>query len=418
MSVHSTAAANLEGTAQTLRGLPLGLTQRARRVAAIAAAHAGDVDLQGRFPEETFAALRAEGLLGVQVPVALGGEGATISEVAEVCFILAGACGSSGMIFAMHQVKLACLVRHALESPWHRDFLSRVADRQLLLASSTTEGQRGGDVRASEAPILEQDGRIVLKRDASVISYGLEADAIVTTARRHPDAAPSDQVLVVFEKGDCVLERTQGWDTLGMRGTRSLGFILTAEGLREQVVPVSYDVIHADTMSPTAHLLWSATWAGVAHVAVERARLHTRKAVRKTGGAAPFGLQHYLSALSALKRLRALLCEALERFERVEADSAMLRALDYQTSVALLKVEVSDLAVDAVMSALRATGLAGYRNDGDASIGRQLRDILSAPLMISNDRILANVGLGALLSESPGAPLVTAAPKRGARIVL
>ena len=44
------------------------------------------------------------------------------------------------------------------------------------------------------------------------------------------------------------------------------------------------------------------------------------------------------------------------------------------------------------MSAMRACGLSGYRNDSEFSVGRHLRDILSSPVMISNDRILANVG--------------------------
>ena len=45
------------------------------------------------------------------------------------------------------------------------------------------------------------------------------------------------------------------------------------------------------------------------------------------------------------------------------------------------------------MSALRACGLSGYRNDSEFSIGRHLRDVLSSPIMINNDRILANVAM-------------------------
>ena len=40
-----------------------------------------------------------------------------------------------------------------------------------------------------------------------------------------------------------------------------------------------------------------------------------------------------------------------------------------------------------------------YRNDSDVSIGRHLRDLLSSPIMINNDRILANVAASALLGE-------------------
>ena len=43
----------------------------------------------------------------------------------------------------------------------------------------------------------------------------------------------------------------------------------------------------------------------------------------------------------------------------------------------------------------------GYRNDGEFSVGRHLRDVLSSPIMISNDRIIANVGTASLLSGAP-----------------
>ena len=50
------------------------------------------------------------------------------------------------------------------------------------------------------------------------------------------------------------------------------------------------------------------------------------------------------------------------------------------------------------MHALRACGLSGYRNDSEYSIGRHLRDVLSAPVMINNDRILANLAMPVLMS--------------------
>jgi acyl-CoA dehydrogenase len=67
----------------------------------------------------------------------------------------------------------------------------------------------------------------------------------------------------------------------------------------------------------------------------------------------------------------------------------------------LHKVNASELAVATVMSAMQACGIAGYRNDGEFSIGRHLRDILSSPVMISNDRILANVATASLLTGAP-----------------
>ena len=163
-------------------------------------------------------------------------------------------------------------------SPWHQLLLRRLCGEQMLLASSTTEGERGGDIRNSAAPIERQGTRITLERQATVISYGEAADGIVTTARRSADAASADQVLVVFLKQDYTLERLTGWDALGMRGTCSSGFKLVASGGSEQILPVSYEEIHARTMMPYAHLLWSSAWAGIAAAAVDRARAFVRKA--------------------------------------------------------------------------------------------------------------------------------------------
>ena len=67
----------------------------------------------------------------------------------------------------------------------------------------------------------------------------------------------------------------------------------------------------------------------------------------------------------------------------------------------LLKVNASEIALATVMSALQACGLAGYRNDGEFSISRPLRDILSASIMINNDRILANAAGAPLLFDIP-----------------
>jgi acyl-CoA dehydrogenase len=377
------------------------LKSRAAQVAEIAKEHAADVDAAARFPSEAIAAAKAAGLVGAMVPVELGGEGASISDMVEVCYVLGQACSSTGLIFAMHQVKAACLVRHAGEDAWVEDFLRRTAREQLLLASSTTEGQGGGDVRSSSAAIEREGDIIRLERAATVMSYGEYADAVVTTARRDAEAANSDQVLVVFPKETYSLTRTLEWETLGMRGTRSAGFAMKAQGQAGMVLSEPYASIHAHTMTPYAHLLWSAVWAGIASAAVETARRFVRKVARNSEGQMPPAAAHYMKALSAQNHLRGLIAEALQRYEAIGEDPEALSALDFQTAITLLKVETSELALQAVMAAMRTCGLSGYRNDGDASIGRYLRDILSAPIMINNDRILSNISTTALLSETP-----------------
>jgi acyl-CoA dehydrogenase len=382
-------------------GAAADLEGRTKIVSAVAAETAAAVDREARFPHEAIAAARSQRLLGIMVPHDLGGEDASLSETVDVCYVLGRACASTAMIYAMHQTKVSLVVRHGRESAWHQHLLRRLCNEQLLLASSTTEGQGGGDVRKSAAAVETQNGRIALVRDATVISYGEHADGIVTTARRAPDAAPSDQVLLVFLKEDYTLDRLVGWDTLGMRGTCSSGFKLRAAGAGDQILPGPYEKMHVRTMLPVAHLTWSGVWAGVAAGAVERARLFVRNATRSSGGQLPPAATHLTRANASLRMLRALVASAVQRFEAAALDDETLESAEFQMSMNLLKVNASELAVATVMSALQASGLTGYRNDGEFSIGRYVRDILSSPIMINNDRILANVATGCMLSAVP-----------------
>jgi len=54
-----------------------------------------------------------------------------------------------------------------------------------------------------------------------------------------------------------------------------------------------------------------------------------------------------------------------------------------------LKIAASEAAPQIVHGALQITGILGYKNDSKFSLGRHYRDVLSAALMVSNDRIAA-----------------------------
>jgi acyl-CoA dehydrogenase len=363
---------------------PVDLKTRTAPVAAIAANNAAVVDRDARFPEEAITACRAHGLLGIMVPRNLGGEGASLSHVVDVCYDLGRACASTAMIYAMHQIMVACLLRHRRSSVWHELLLRRLSAEQLLLASSTTEGRGGGNIRSSEAPIERNGSRINLERRATVISYGANADGIVTTARRSADAPASDQILVAFLKDDYSLEPLVEWDTLGMRGTCSAGFTLRASGESDQILPDLYQKIHVQTMVPVAHLTWASVWAG-----------------GQANGQLPPGAAHFTKANALLRTLRGLVASSLRRYEQVSDNEHALATFDFQTMINLTKVEASELAVSTVMSALRACGLSGYRNDSEFAVGRFLRDVLSSPIMINNDRILTNIAGASLMSAIP-----------------
>lgn len=367
------------------------LLGRAKQIASgVAAGHADQVDREARFPSEAIAALKEEGLLGVMVPTELGGAGVALTEVAAICHALGQGCSATAMVYAMHQIQVSCIVRHGLSSEWHRGFMRRLAGEQLLLASATSEAGIGGDVRSSSCAVARDEDRFSLEKNATVISYGAHSDAILATARRTPESPPSDQVLVVVPKEESRLEPTSGWDTLGMRGTCSNGYILRASGSTDQILPIPYADISAQTMLPVSHLTWSSLWLGIATDAVARAQAFVRAEARKKPGQTPPGALRLAEAVSMLQLMKSNVVAALKRYAEATEHPDRVSSISLAVEMNNLKTGTSQMVVQVVNHALLICGINGYKNDTKFSVGRHLRDVLSAALMVSNDRIFGN----------------------------
>ena len=366
------------------------LADRARGVAKIAAKFADTVDHEGRFPHETVAAMKEARLFGAQVPVEFGGESASISDIAEACCILGQECASSAMIFAMHHIKLSSLVSHGAGDVWHEAFMRRVAAEQLLLGSATTEAGIGGNLRNSICAIEVEGDMCRLTKEASVISYGEFADAILITSRAHKDAAPSDQVMTVFLKGQYTLDKTHVWDTMGMRGTCSDGFLFKAQAPKVQILPKPFAEIAAESMLAVCHLLWSGVWYGIAVNAIARAQNFVRAAARANPGSTPPGALRLAEASAELHLIKCNVIAGIERFEEAKLDPAKLMSMGFAVAMNNVKVATSQKILTIINHAMMVCGIAGYKNGTPYSVGRHLRDAHSAQLMISNDRILGN----------------------------
>ena len=366
------------------------LVERAERVSAIAAAHADDVDVKGRFPREAVDAMIVERLLSIQIPAALGGEGSSLSEIAEVCSLIGQSCSAAAMVFAMHHIKLSSLVTHGQESLWHADFMRRIAEGQLLLGSATTEGGIGGNLRNSICAIEVEGDTCRLTKDATVISYGAQADAILITSRAHADAASTDQVMTVFTRDQYTLEQTHVWDTLGMRGTCSDGWLFKGEAPKEQIFPKPFAEIAAQSMLATSHLLWSAVWYGIAVNAVSRAQAFVRAAARKSPGVTPPGALRLAEASNLLQLVKSNTIAGLKEYEAAKADPDRLSSVGFAVAMNNVKVASSETILAIINQAMLICGIMGYKNGTPFSLGRHQRDAHSAQLMISNDRILGN----------------------------
>ncbi len=355
------------------------------------APHSDSVDREARFPLEAFAALRAEKLLSAYIPLEFGGMGLDIGQVAKICEVLGQYCASTAMIFAMHQIQVACIVHHALGAPFFRDYAREIASKQHLVASATTELGIGGDTRSSNCAVKVVDKYFMLEKQAPVISYGAYAEAILVTCRRNEEAPKNDQVLVLVRQDDCTLKQLSVWDTLGFRGTCSPGFELKSIGKSEQIFPVPYGEIHSQTQHPVAHLVWASLWTGLAHDALGRARSAVRAEARKNPGVTPISATRLAEADLVLNSLKSLVQATLSEYETLLArdDAEAFSHFGFVVRVNNLKLSASQMLIDVVMKAMIICGIQGYRNDSKLTLGRHLRDATGAALMVNNDRILS-----------------------------
>ena len=346
------------------------------------------VDRDARFPKESFEALKKARLLSAYVPTALGGYGATVEELAQMCEILGQECASTAMIFAMHHIQVACVVHHGKGSKFFESYAKELAAEQRLIASVTSEAGVGGSVRTSISPIERSGDQCMLRKDGTVVSYGEAADDLLITVRRAPDAAASDQALVLARKSQCEMELTGSWDAFGMRGTCSPGYIVKERFPEEQIVPAPFSDISSHTMLPFAHTLWSSLWLGIANDAVSRARAYVRGVARQMPGQTPPSALRLSEVSSVLQTMRALVHDAARRLERgISSDREDLASVGFAIAMNDLKLSASTLVVEIVTRALRIIGTAAYRNDHKLSLTRHLRDAHSAALMIGNDRV-------------------------------
>jgi acyl-CoA dehydrogenase len=375
---------------QTKRAADKRFSESVESIAAeVAAPAADDVDRQARFPRETVDALKEARALSALVPAGLGGGGVSIEDIASACQTLGRRCAASAMVFAMHQIQVACIVRHLSDSPWFEQYLSQLVEEQRLIASATSEVGTGGDTGRSVAAVIgDASDSCSFEKQAPTVSYGEYADDLLTTLRRTTDADGGDQVAVLTHNHQVELEQMGTWDPFGMRGTCSPGFVIRATFSPEQILPQPFASISAETMVPVSHILWSHIWLGIAEDAFDRARAFVRAAARKSSEPTPAALR--LSRLmTELSYLRAEVASALSDFLEADATPGRQRLSTLNSALRFnnLKIAASEQAPRVCQSAMSVCGIVGFKNDTPYSIGRHLRDAMSAPLMVANERI-------------------------------
>jgi len=349
-----------------------------------------DVDEKARFPHESLNAIKDLKLMSAYVPVEYGGMALDIAQISKLCEVMARYCASTAMIYSMHQIQVACIVHHSLDTPYYQDYVRSLAKEQRLIASATTEIGTGGDLLSSFCAVEAIDGKFNISKKAPVISYGEAADDLILTARKDAQAPKSDQVHILLNKEQYKLTPISGWDTLGFRGTCSSGFDIEASGVVDQICPIPFPEVLSQSMHPFAHITWAALWSGICIDAVNNARIYVKKAVKNNPNMPPIPSIRLAEVDKKLYGMKSNIQSAIADYQKLldAGDSNAFSNFGFTIKINNLKIQSSELLIEIVGKAMMICGIGSYRNDSPGSLCRHIRDAYGASLMVNNDRII------------------------------
>ncbi|MGI5239082.1 acyl-CoA dehydrogenase family protein [Dactylosporangium sp. CA-139066] len=367
------------------------------------AEHAAAVDAAAQFPEAGVSALRKSGLMGLLVPQQYGGLGGDLTDLVAVARTLASGCLSTAMIWAMHCQQVDALVRHSSD-PLRGELLPRIAAGQVYLASVTTEPAKGGHLLSAVAALRAADDLLELRRDAPIVTGGQHADGFLVTMRASEDAAAQRVSLVYVDREQVSFETTGTWEPLGMRGTHSVGMRLTAAIPRHQVVGEAgqFRAVAVDSMIPVGHLGWASCWLGGAHAALRAVvrLVGSRERPRSTDPSSELVLERLARVRMDLELVGAYLDRVVAEITAHRGAGTSTDTPATQIHLNVVKVAAAELTFRAVSRLMQLVGVStGYLRTSPIPLERLFRDLRSASLNYSDDRLLTAIGSLSLIDR-------------------
>ncbi|MYW46421.1 acyl-CoA dehydrogenase family protein [Streptomyces sp. SID161] len=364
-----------------------GIAERVASVARVAEEHLERTDRDAVFPEHALAEMRRTGLLGLLVPAEYGGCGGTLTDLVDASMTLGRTDMSVAMIFAMHCQQSEAVIRYAA-SPLREELLTRLAAGELYLASVTTEPGKGGHLFRSYAPLREADDTLEIDRAAPIVTGGTVADGFLITMRSPHATADHHVSLVYAHRHQLRVEGDGVWCPMGMRASHSVPLTLKGTVPGHQVIGEhgAFHRIAQSVFGPLAHLGWSAAWLGTAAGALSRVlRLLRDPAGRKSFD---LGSQLLMTRISRARQRLDTVHALLRRTEALVAGGADLAGANSQLLLNGLKITAAEECHRAVEDLIDAVGLRhGYLQNSPTRLEKALRDLRSAALNYSNDRL-------------------------------
>jgi acyl-CoA dehydrogenase len=169
------------------------------------APHAQQWEEEKWFPDEVFATLAGQGLLGLKYPQEYGGQGGDYLHDAVLCEELArvGSGGTAAGIGAHINIATPPIWKFGSEEQKQAYLVPAIAGK-LIGALGITEPGAGSDVAAISTRAERVDGGFLVNGEKTYITNGVRADFIVTAVKTTPEGGHGGISFLIVDRGEGV----------------------------------------------------------------------------------------------------------------------------------------------------------------------------------------------------------------------
>jgi len=320
---------------------------------------AAEVDEKGEFPHDSIKKMAELGLLSMTIPEKYGGAGFDFTSLAIAIEEISRACGSTGVICAVHNSLAAWPIVNWGTDAQKEKYLPRMATGELLGAFGLTEPNAGSDPAAMETTAVLKGDKYILNGSKRFITNGGVAGLFIVFARTDPAAGTRGITGFIVERNAKGFTLGKHENLLGLRGTANCELmfddcevpvenVLGKVGEGFKVALGTLDVSRIDI---------GAQAVGIAQAALEKAIAYSKE--RKQFGK-PICEFEMIQAKLAEMATAITAARYLVYYAAHQKDSGKTR---FNQESAMCKLFAAETAVNVTREAVQIYGGYGYTKD-------------------------------------------------------
>ncbi|MBL8914253.1 MAG: acyl-CoA dehydrogenase family protein [Archangium sp.] len=187
----------------------------------VVAPRARKTDREEIFPAEVYAQMGELGLLGVNVPEALGGAAAGVVSYALAVMEVSAACASTSVGMCVTNMVAELIVQFGTPEQQKKHVPRLTSGAAVAGAFALSEPHAGSDPGAGRTTAVKKDGRWVLNGTKQWITSGAYAGVVIVWARTSNEGNKGLSCFIV-EKGTPGMTPGKHEDKMGLRGSNTV----------------------------------------------------------------------------------------------------------------------------------------------------------------------------------------------------